>query len=182
MADRLSRGFLAIMAGVNLTALWFLAVLLGVMTFAISIQIGVRFTASIPWMRVSAPWTEELARYCMIWMVFIGLGVGFRYRMLIAVTYVVEKLPGRWGRTLQYTAYAVSFAFLLLLVRLGMQAVEFGLIEMSPAMGISKSWVYWAMPAGCLLAMLNIVASIIESVAAGQDIRKASATLPMGRT
>lgn len=181
MADRLSRGFLSLMACVNLVALWVLALLLGVMTVAISIQIGVRFTASVPWLRISAPWTEELARYCMIWMVFIGLGLGFRYRMLIAVTYAAEKLGPRWGQWLQYFSFAVSFAFLLLLLRLGMQAVGFGTIEMSPAMRIPKSWVYWAMPVGSLLAMLNIVASIIDSLGKGEDIRKPSALLPMGK-
>lgn len=177
MLDGLAGGFLAVMAVLNRAVLWILAALIAVMTVAITVQICVRFTATIPALRLSAPWTEEVARYCMIWMIFLGMAVGFRYRMLIAVTYFLEKLPRRSGQVMQYLALAVSFAFLLLLFRLGMQAVEFGRIELSPVLRLPKSWIYWAMPAGAVLSCLNITAGIIESLRRGEDIRRPTASL-----
>lgn len=177
MLDALARGFLQVMAVVNRIVLWALAFLIALMTVAITVQIFVRFTAPIPALRFSAPWTEELARYAMIWMIFLGLGVGFRYRILIAFTFLIEKLGRRSGQALQYAAFAISFAFLLLLIRLGLDNAGFGAIERSPVMALSKSWVYWAMPFGAALGCLNILALSLETILTGGDIRRPAATL-----
>lgn len=177
MLDRLADFYLAIMAIVNRAVLWVLAFLIAVMTVAITIQIFVRFGAAIPSLRFSAPWTEELARYAMIWMIFLGLGVGFRYRMVIAFNFVVEKLDKRWGQGLQLASFLVSIAFLGLLVKLGLDSTGFGYIERSPVMRLPKAWVYWAMPAGAGLAIANIVAVIVEAWRTGTDLRRPTTTL-----
>jgi len=177
MLERVADGYLAVMAVVNRTVLWVLAALMAVMTIAITVQVFVRFGAAIPALRVSAPWTEELARYAMIWMIFLGLGVGFRYRMVIAFNFVVEKLNMRWGQALQLIAFLVSMTFLALLIKLGIDTVGFGHIERSPVMRLSKAWMYWAMPAGAGLAVANIVAVIVQAWSTGMDLRRPAAGL-----
>lgn len=177
MVNAIALGYLRVLKHLNRTVLWVLAGLMLVMTIAISVQILVRFTSSFPTLRVSAPWTEELARYAMIWLIFLGMAVGLRHRSLIAVTYFVEKLPQAAGRGLQYMALLISFLFLGLLVKLGLQSVHYGTVELSPVLRIPKSWVYWAMPAGAVLGALNIVASILENHLRGGDIRRPDSAL-----
>lgn len=177
MLDGLAGAYLAVMAALNRVVLWVLALLIAIMTVAITAQIVVRFGAAVPAFRFSAPWTEELARYSMIWMIFLGLGVGFRYRMVIAFNFLVEKLDSRWGQVLQLVSFAVSLAFLALLIKLGMQTVGFGYVEKSPVMRLPKAWIYWAMPAGGALACANIIAVIVEAVVTGTDLRRPVATL-----
>jgi len=177
MLKRIADGYLAVMAVVNRAVLWILATLMAVMTVAITVQVFVRFGAAIPALRFSAPWTEELARYAMIWMIFLGLGVGFRYRMVIAFNFIVESLRRQWGQALQLIAFLVSMAFLALLIKLGVDTVGFGYIERSPVMRLSKAWVYWAMPAGAGLAVANIVAVIVQAWRTGMDLRRCAAGL-----
>jgi len=177
MFERVADAYLAVMALANRAVLWVLAALMAVMTVAITIQVFVRFGATIPALRFSAPWTEELARYAMIWMVFLGLAVGFRYRMVIAFNFVVEKLNRQWGQALQCIAFLASMAFLVLLCKLGADSVGFGHIERSPVMRLPKAWVYGAMPVGAGLAFANIVAVIVEAWRTGADLRRPAAAL-----
>ncbi|ADO42929.1 TRAP transporter small permease [Ketogulonicigenium vulgare] len=179
MLGRLADIFIRVMDGVNRLTLWLMAGLMALMTAAITIQVLVRFTAKMQGIRMSAPWTEELARYAMIWIVFLGLGLGFRHRMLIALTFVVEKLNLRWGQVLQYIALAISFAFLLVLFDLGMGAVGFGAMEKSPVLKIPKTWVYWSMPVGAVLACLNIITLVLVTLRSGGDIRRPDSDLQM---
>lgn len=43
-------------------------------------------------------WTEELARFCMIFMVFIVAGLSVRHGMHLGVDLLVNKLPKKWNR------------------------------------------------------------------------------------
>jgi hypothetical protein len=49
-----------------------------------------------------APWTEELARYTLIWMVFLGAAVGVRHSRLIALEFGVRKPARAAGIPLRY--------------------------------------------------------------------------------
>ena len=55
------------------------AALLCVVSLAVMTQVMVRFVLTALNVNISAPWTEELARYTLIWMVFLGAAVGVRH-------------------------------------------------------------------------------------------------------
>ena len=166
--------YLTAINAVNLVAKGVLGLLLLWMTIATFTQVLVRFVFTYFGLSVSAPWTEELSRYAMIWVVFLGLGVGFRYGMLLSLTFVTDALGSRVGQALRYLALAVSFAFLVTIFFLGLSFVEFGRIERSPALSLPKTYVYWAMPVGAALACLNILALVADAWRSGTDIRTAS--------
>ncbi len=58
----------------GLAALLILAV--GVLVIPVSLQIFSRYTSLIP----SYIWTEEMARFCLVWLVMIGAMIGVRER------------------------------------------------------------------------------------------------------
>ncbi|MGF1659675.1 MAG: TRAP transporter small permease [Rubrimonas sp.] len=148
------------------------ALLLGVVTAAVLAQVAVRFVLTAFGLNVSAPWTEELARYALIWMVFLGAGVGCRKAQLIALELIVQALPGRLGQGLRYAALALCVGFFALLIHVGLPFVELGRTETSPVTQIPKSLVYWAMPAGAAVMILNTLALIAEAVLDRRDIRE----------
>jgi TRAP-type C4-dicarboxylate transport system permease small subunit len=146
--------------------------LLFVVTAAVLGQVLVRFVLTAFGLNVSAPWTEELARYALIWMVFLGAGVGCRKAQLIALEIVVQALPGIWGRDLRYVALLACLGFFALLIQVGLPFVDLGRTEMSPVTQIPKSRVYWAMPVGAAVMIVNTLALIAESVVERRDIRE----------
>jgi TRAP-type C4-dicarboxylate transport system permease small subunit len=61
-----------------------------------------------------------------------------------------------------------------------MDFLELGRSERSPVLGITRDYVYWAMPVGMVLMILNSLALIAETILEGRDIRFASDFAPEG--
>lgn len=145
--------------------------LLALMSIAVMGQVTVRFVLTAVGINVSAPWTEELARYCLIWMIFLGAGVGVRRAQMIALEFLVRKVPAVAGVAMRYAVIALSIAFFGLLLKVGLDFVELGRSERSPVMGITKDYVYWAMPVGAVLMIINSIALVAQSIIEKRDIR-----------
>lgn len=172
------RVFLRAMDGVNAVVTAIVAALLAVVAVAVMAQVMVRFVLTAAGINISAPWTEELARYTLIWMVFLGAAVGVRHARMIALEFGVRSLPAHAGVPLRYAVMLLSMAFFGLLFWVGIDFLDLGRSETSPVMGITKDKVYWAMPAGMVLMILNSLALIAETVVEGRDIRFASDFAP----
>ncbi|GGK50861.1 TRAP transporter small permease [Salinarimonas ramus] len=166
-----------VLAGVDkLNAVLALVVgaLLAVTAGAVLYQVIVRFVLTAAGINVSAPWTEELARYTLIWMVFLGAGVGCRRAQMIALEFLVRRMPARIGVPIRYGTIALSIAFFGLLFWIGLPFVELGRTETSPVMNLEKSVVYWALPVGAMLMILNSIALVVECTLDKRDIRFAA--------
>ncbi len=99
----------------------------------------------------SIAWTEESARYIMIWGVMLGASIALRRGYLISINLFIQKAP----KSLQVIARGLnavlSLFFLGLLAYQGLKLVEIGANMESPALGIPYSWVYMAIPVGATL-------------------------------
>ncbi|WP_168219857.1 TRAP transporter small permease [Pseudotabrizicola formosa] len=152
--------------------------LLMVVTVAVFGQVTVRFVLTAGGINISAPWTEELARYALIWMVFLGAGVGVRHAQMIALEFGVRRLPARIGIPVRYLSIVLCVAFFALMVWVGISFVDLGRSETSPVLGITKDYVYWAMPVGAGLMILNALALVLDIGLSGRDIRFAADDAP----
>lgn len=165
------RHFISLTDHLNRGVTLIVGLLLIVVTIAVISQVAVRFVLTAAGINISAPWTEELARYCLIWMVFLGAAVGVRHARMIALEFGVRSLPDRLGVGVRYASILIAMGFFVLLFVVGLRFVELGRTETSPVMGITKDLVYWAMPAGAALMLINSVALIADTVLHGRDIR-----------
>ena len=172
------RLFLRATDAVNAVMTVAVGLLLMVVSAAVLWQVTVRLVLTAAGINISAPWTEELARYCLIWMVFLGAGIGVRHARMIALEFVIRALPGGVGIPLRYGVTLLSVAFFALLIWVGVQFVELGRTEVSPVMRLRKDWVYWAMPVGAGLMVLNSLALVVETLMEGRDLRYAADHAP----
>ncbi len=163
--------FMRAVDGMNAGVTLVVGLLLAAMSVAVMGQVTVRFVLTAAGINVSAPWTEELARYCLIWMIFLGAGVGVRKGQMIALEFLVRKVPDRLGIATRYAVIALSVAFFCLMFVVGLDFVELGRTERSPVMGITKDLVYWAMPVGAALMIVNSLALVAQSLIERRDIR-----------
>ncbi len=70
------------------------SILLAFIAFLLLAQILGRYFLSIPW-----PWTEEMARYTLIWVSFLGAWIGVRHKAHFRVEELEQwfaKFGGRW--------------------------------------------------------------------------------------
>lgn len=170
------RGILKLVDRLNLVLSYGIGLLLAVMTIAVFTQVMVRFVLTAAGVNLSAAWTEEVARYVLIWIVFLGAGIGCRKRQLMSLEFVVRALPSLPGQALVYLGFLICIGFFGLLISIGWAFMELGAVETSPVMQVPKAWVYAAMPAGAALMMLNVAALMAEALLDRQDIRMMGAT------
>jgi len=117
-------------------------------------------------------WTEESARYLMIWMGFLGMGLAVRTGGHVAVDLLVTRLPPRLQRTTLLVVQALVLAFLLAVVGAGWQLVDRVSGQLTPVLGVSMAWPYLAIPVGSLLTAVEVVALTLrdpEAAAAEPD-------------
>lgn len=172
------RLFVAIIDRINAVATLIVAASLAMVAVAVMVQVTVRFVLTAFEINISAPWTEEIARYTLIWMVFLGAAIGVRHARMIALEFGVRKMPQGVGVPIRYAVMIMSMAFFGLLFWVGIDFLELGRSERSPVLGITRDYVYWAMPVGMVLMILNSLALIAETMLEGRDIRFASDLAP----
>ncbi len=58
------------------------------------------------------PWTEELARFTLVWVTFLGAASVTRRKLHLAVDFFVSKLPPRTRRAISFLFYVLILIFL----------------------------------------------------------------------
>lgn len=136
--------------------------MLGVMVVTVGVQIFVRFVLPKLGLVVATPWTEELARYLMVWCIFLGAALATRSGAMIAMDSVANALPPALGDAIRSLSLVITLAFFGLLVWLGVLWTQFGMVETSTVMAVPMAVVYAAMPVGSAIAIMNILALMAE--------------------
>jgi len=122
------------------------------MTAAICWQVFARYVLA------AAPgWSEELARYLMIWVTMIGGAAVLRSGGQMAVTSFLDRLPPRWQTRLLVVRDLAMVAVLVLLIIWGARLTEIMTVQETASLQVSKAWVYLALPLGAALMLVMLV-------------------------
>lgn len=132
----------------------------GVMTAVILLQVFFRYV-----LNNSLPWSEELARYLMVWMTFLALPVVSRENQHAALEIVLGSLPGRLNALLQLVIYLLIGLVLVYAFSRGLDFALKGQRMLATALPITKFWSYVAMPIGFGLMMLVYLELALRSIA-----------------
>lgn len=171
----LTRLMMRLCDGLRRAAMVLLVAFGAVMSVIVLLQIIFRFVVFVP-----LPWSEELARYLMIWTGMVGSFVAMRQGRHIGVTMVVDRLPPRAALAVSIFVQAVTIAFLVVLARQGLALTLVNLQQLSPAMRIPMFYPYLAVPVGAVLMILELAAGILQDICpaeAGRPRKIAAATL-----
>lgn len=141
----------------NRAAEWAMGVLLAALTALVGVQIAGRFLFGY-----SIFWSDELARFLLVWIAFLGMSVGVRRGAHPGVNSLVLALPSRWRRAAAYAAIACSLLFFLVMVGHGTLLVRRTWLQRSPSLGLRMSLPYLAVPLAGLLMGLHTLAVAFE--------------------
>ncbi|AJE46840.1 TRAP transporter small permease [Celeribacter indicus] len=124
----------------------------------------------------SVSWTEEVARFLLIWITFLGATLAWQQGRHIAVTVLRDALPPALNRIVTGAAVLVAITFLVALARIGWTYTGMQSFQKSPSMRLSMSYVYAVMPiSAALMAGLSVIDLL--RLLAGQPIRAAHTEL-----
>ncbi len=105
-------------------------------------------------------WYDEIARACFVWVVFLGAAVGVERGAHFRLHLLVDRMPLRLQRAAGVFGSLIVIAFSLALIWQGWVFVELGSAQQTPVMGVSKAWIYAAMPTGGALMVVQSLAPL----------------------
>lgn len=155
--------YLKMVDKVNYLIRYLLAALLILMSGLIVYQVIVRFSSS--YIDLVLPrWTEEIARYSMIWLVLLGAALAVRYSALIGMEAIAERMSPYAQRFLRGITLVISMAFFLIMVIYGFEMLGHVSTQLSPGAKISMAIPYASIPVGGLFMLINSIAVFIETL------------------
>ena len=154
MLDLLSREL-------NRLAEWVMVVLLAALTLLVGVQIAGRFLFAY-----SIFWSDELARFLLVWAAFLGMSVGVRRKAHPAVDSLVRALPPGEARVAFRVAVACSLLFFLVMVGYGTLLVQRTWLQRSPSLGLRMGLPYLVVPVAGILMSVHTIAHAIRGAAA----------------
>ncbi len=101
--------------------------------------------------------TEELARYLMIWMALLAVSSGISHREHIGVLVIFEKFPPVVRKWLAVTFDLVAFAFFAIILVEGLGLVERGFARFTMMYGIPKAYPFMGVPLAAAMACVQLV-------------------------
>ena len=126
-----------------------LALLMTLMVTDVVWQVFSRFATDTP-----SSWTEELARFLLIWIGFLGATWAYRMRAHLGLSYLVEKqTPATQKRLAIFSHLATALFAILVMIYGGSQLVflTLELNQLSPSLDIKIGYVYVIIPISGIL-------------------------------
>ena len=129
-----------------------LAVALAVMTACVFYQVFGRYVLG----RAPA-WSEELARYLLVWVTMLGSVAGISRGEHITVTVLTDRLSGRGRRIVMAARDALLVATCGVLVWYGVAYAQLNGAQESAAIEMPMTIPYLAVPVGGALIVLIVI-------------------------
>lgn len=126
-------------------------------------------------------WAEELSRYMMVWVGFLGGGLVLRIGAHIAVDVFQDLVPRALARAMRAGVVAVLAASLLAMLWLGGRYVAFAWGQETPVLNWNFAFVYLAIPIGAALMLVHL-ALIAGPYVRARAFRQDSALSPQDAT
>ena len=115
------------------------------------------------------PWSEELARYCFVWIVFLGGAVGLSRGIHLGVDLFVNMLPGKAQRGLDMLTSILIGAFAVTVIYASVPVLKMNMFQRSPALGAQMSWIYIAIPISMGLIFLICAERVLKQLFSSQE-------------
>lgn len=131
--------------------------IVAVMTVIIIFQVFLRYLFLF-----SLSWSEEVARYLMIWASFLGASLAVKYGMHIGVEYLVNRFSPGTKRAVAIMAKASILLFLVFFTIGGFEVAWALRDQDSPALVFSMFYAYVSAPVGGIFMMIQTWNSIVE--------------------
>ena len=149
------KGILKVEQSVQNLMKWVLFIVTGAMTLIVLLGVFFRYVLEAP-----LPWSEELARYLMVWGASLGAFVAFKEGSHVGVTIIMDRLHGQTAIVLTRAAQFIVALFMAIVMVEGFALVYQIRGQTSAAMEIPMGWAYLAIPVGCLLILLEALIMI----------------------
>lgn len=135
-----------------------LVLLMTAMVAVVTWQVVSRYALGSP-----SPWTEEVARYLLIWIGMLGTAYAFRTRAHIGLDLLPRRLTGIAARRLHRVTLGIVIVFAATVLLFGggsLVLLTWELRQVSAALGLPIAIVYSVIPLAGVLIIVHALAAI----------------------
>ena len=128
------------------------------MTLVAILGVFFRYVMQSPFM-----WTEEVARYLLVWLGFTAINIALRQDRHIRVEILPKLVPPVVAKIVSYLVDALIAFFFIVLLRQG-YLLTVNNIMVASTFHLSMSWILVAVPAAAALTLIQLFLSIIKKI------------------
>lgn len=145
-----------------------LIILMVALVFAVSWQVTSRYIFAAP-----SSWTEEVARFLLIWVGVLGAAYAFRTGVHLGLDVLPNKLTGASARALKLFILMMVLIFAIGVLVIGgssLVSLTWDLKQYSAVLGLPIAFVYSVIPvSGALICFYAIAAAMGEEIVDAED-------------
>lgn len=149
---RVVRPLLTFWSWVDKLVLAVIVLLMSVLVLVTSYQVFSRYVLNHP-----LRWSEELSRYLLVWIVFLGAWAALKEGRHLGMDILSRRIPPRWRPRLGLFVDAVVLAFLVAVLLIAPEILEITSRQRSAVLRVPMSLIYLAFPVGAALMAVEIV-------------------------
>ena len=149
-----------LLKGVRFILYYFSVAAMSIMLITIFAQVITRYCFSY-----TPQWSEELARFLFVWVVFLGSALIMGESGHLAVEFLPNLLKGRVaGKILAMLVNLAGYVFLAILFFNGLKMARIMTFQISPGMSIPMSYIYAVIPLSSILMFLYLIKNTLALV------------------
>jgi TRAP-type C4-dicarboxylate transport system permease small subunit len=119
-----------------------------------------------------ARWTEELARFLLVWVSFLGAALAYARRQHLGIDLLVNRFDPWTRRIAECIVHALVALFAFVVMGFGgfeLVVERFNSGQLLPSLGVSKAWQYLVVPISGLMIGLLALIHLVET-ARGREV------------
>jgi TRAP-type C4-dicarboxylate transport system permease small subunit len=156
---------------------WLLIAILAIMTGIVVTSVFFRYV-----LNDALPWSEEIAKFFMVWLTFLAAPVGLSRGAHVAIEALSARLSGRINQMLQAIIFILIIWLMVVFVDEGSFLTWNARIQRHSTVDLSISYVYVAMPIGCAaiaLVALEYLLGAIKGIFDPSRVKERQIDYPM---
>ena len=129
------------------------------MTTVVALQVFFRYG-----LNQSHFWSEELARFLLVWLSLLGASVAYYRRMHVGIDIVFKRLAPPLQRAAEVATHLAALVLFAVMVVYGCQFGYFVRAQITPALNLPKWTVFVAIPASGAVMAFYAITFLVDAV------------------
>ncbi len=134
------------------------------MAILVAVQVFFRYV-----LNYSLFWSEELARYLLVWLTFLGASVAYHKNLHPGVDAIYVRMGKIPKKISFFLVHFLSLFLFAIMIFFGIKFAWFVRLQISPALAIPKWIIFSVIPVSGLILLIHSINFIVTEAAANNN-------------
>ncbi|UCD31028.1 MAG: TRAP transporter small permease [Desulfobacterales bacterium] len=129
------------------------------MSIIVAVQVFCRYV-----LNHSLFWSEELARYLLVWLTFLGASVAYYRHVHPGIDVIYTRMPDTIRKATAIAVHLISMTLFGIMIIFGIKFAYFVRLQISPALYLPKWLVFTIIPTSGAILMLHSLTFFLDEI------------------